>query len=68
MSEKKCRETGELILSGRSDKRFIDDKARSKHHNLKNKEKNQKNSQKTHQISRFNPKTAINIRFCTDAL
>ncbi len=41
MSEKKCRETGELILSGRSDKRFIDDKARSKHHNLKNKEKNQ---------------------------
>ncbi len=41
MSEKKCWETGEPILSGRSDKRFIDDKARSKHHYLKNKEKNE---------------------------
>ena len=41
MSEKKCRETSEPILSGRSDKRFINDKARSKFHYKKNKEKNE---------------------------
>ena len=33
MFEKKCRETGEIIRSGRSDKKFINDKARSKYHN-----------------------------------
>ena len=33
MFEKKCLETGEIISAGRSDKKFIDSKARSKYHN-----------------------------------
>ena len=33
MSEKKCKETGEIFRTGRSDKKFIDSKARSKYHN-----------------------------------
>jgi len=41
MSEKKCKETGLPILNGRSDKKFINDKARSKYHYKKNKEKNE---------------------------
>ena len=40
MNEKKCKQTGQPIISGRSDKKFINDKARSKYHYLKNKEKN----------------------------
>ena len=39
MVEKKCLQTGMPILSGRSDKRFIDDKARSKFHYDKRKDK-----------------------------
>jgi len=40
MIEKKCKQTGQPIISGRSDKKFINDKARSKYHYQKRKEKN----------------------------
>jgi hypothetical protein len=33
MSEKICKETGAIIPSGRSDKKYANDKARSMHHN-----------------------------------
>ncbi len=33
MIEKKCLETGEIFRTGRSDKRFINSKARSRYHN-----------------------------------
>ena len=39
MIEKKCMQTGISILSGRSDKKFIDDKARSRYHYNKRREK-----------------------------
>ena len=39
MIEKKCKETGAIIYSGRTDKKFADDKARSMHHNRIRREK-----------------------------
>jgi len=41
MDEKLCKQTGQPIISGRSDKKFINDKARSKYHYFKKKEKNE---------------------------